>query len=106
MRDPKCQIREEWNARENRCIFSNKKPIELVETGKYLMGNPDYKLKFRGEDWGTVYFNMTGYVVEYGIPVPHSKRKNAIIPFSINEGSISSVKKEIARANKEWKELR
>jgi len=82
--------------------------IELVQKrGAIAETEPRYMIMFDGKPWGELYFNMTGYVAEHGIPVPPSKmfswqEDRPVGSLNIGERPLSIFKSEIARANREW----
>lgn len=56
-----------------------------------------YDLLINGEHAGNVYFNMTGYLIDRGLPLPNGKR------LFLPEGSLGRIKREIAYINREAK---
>lgn len=80
-----------------------KKAIELIETRQgcaILERMPRYIVMFRGQKYGELYFNMTGYTGSY-LPSPGLKSDDPV-PFHIGERSITAYRKEIARFNRRW----
>lgn len=55
---------------------------------------------FKGSVWGKLYYNMTGYVADNGLPCMYYDR---IVSLNIGEKSLSSFRKEISRLNREFK---
>ena len=83
-----------------------KKAIELIETREgraILETTPRYIVMFRGQKFGELYFNMTGYTGSY-LPSPGTDPAK---PASLHVGemAISAYRKEIARLNREWAEI-
>ena len=79
------------------------KLIELVQQhhgSGPLDPHPMYHVMFRGQKYGELYFNMTGYTGCY-LPAPRPEG-SAPIAFDPGEISISAYKKVIARLNREW----
>ena len=62
-------------------------------------GKPSYAVFLYGEKVSDVYFNMRGYVGS--IPCPGYDTKQRML--SLGECGITTIKKEIARSNKEYK---
>ena len=84
-------------------LTAAKKAIELVKIPGSIMKTEDrYMIRFRGEEWGQLYYNMRGYVAEKGIPVPSGEKA---VGLSIGEKGLSAFKREIRDANREWAEL-
>ena len=82
-----------------------KKAIELIETREgraILETTPRYIVMFRGQKFGELYFNMTGYTGSY-LPCPGSK-PDSPMPCDIGEKSIAAYRKAVARLNREWAE--
>jgi hypothetical protein len=80
-----------------------KKAIELVETREgraILERTPRYKIMFRGQKFGELYFNLIGYTGG-DLPAPGSK-PDLPMPLYIGEKSISAYRKAVARLNREW----
>lgn len=87
-----------------------KPAITLVKTRKgcQMCENTDrYHVMLHGKFFGELYFNMTGYTGCY-LPLPPDEidvqewRKAGSL--NVSECGISSIKKEIAKLNREWKE--
>ena len=83
-----------------------KKAIELIQTRKgcaICEETPRYIIMFRGQQFGELYFNMTGYT---GGDLPCSGSKpGTSVPLHIGEKSIAAYRKEVARLNREWAEI-
>ena len=80
-----------------------KKAIELIETREGcapLEKSPRFIVMFRGQRYGELYFNMTGYTGSY-LPSP-GLRSDAPVPFYIGERGISAYRREIAKFNRAW----
>ena len=58
-------------------------------------GKMQYHLHLNGVKKSLIYFNMTGYCVEFGIPYPDGN-------LSLPEGSLAMIRKEVKKANKYW----
>lgn len=77
--------------------------IELVQIkGAIMETTPRFMINLFGKPWGELYFNLTGYVAEKGIPVPSRSRPGQASGLSIGEKSLAAYKAEISKANKEW----
>lgn len=75
--------------------------ITLVKTRKgcaILEKQDRYHVMFRGEFYGELYYNMTGYVGY----LPSPKEDGTPINLNIGERGISAFKVEVAKLNKEW----
>lgn len=80
------------------------KEIELVpKAGAFAEIEPKFMIMFRGKPWGDLYYNVRGYRAEHGIPVPSSTAPEGAAGLDIGERSLSEFKREIAKANHEWK---
>ena len=79
------------------------KAIKLVESKKKAIAQtiPDYDVIFRGDKWGKLYFNMSGYVGY--LPCP--KSDGGCISLVIGEVALSTYRREIASLNLEWAAL-
>jgi len=85
---------------------SARKAVELVKIrGEMFERTPRFMIRFRGSNWGELYWNMRGYVAERGIPVPSSDGGGKAVGLSIGEKGLSAYKREISRANREWASL-
>jgi hypothetical protein len=82
------------------------KAIELIETRQgcaILEEKPRYIVMFRGQRYGELYFNMTGYTGCY-LPSPGPKSDEPV-RFYIGERGISAYRREIAKFNRAWAEF-
>ena len=83
------------------------KAIELVRIpGAILEQEEKFMIRFRGQPWGQLYFNMRGYVAERGIPIPSSSGSGQPAGFSIGEKPLSAYKSAINKANREWEQMK
>lgn len=58
-----------------------------------------YDLLLNGERVGEVYYNMSGYLIDSGLPLPDGKR------LELPECGLCAIKREIARINREARAL-
>jgi len=77
--------------------------IEVVKIpGAIMEQHPRFKMLFRGQLWGEIYYNMRGFIPSHGIPIPVDYG-TGVGTLSIGEVSLTIIKREIVRANQEWK---
>jgi len=76
--------------------------ITITEAGYDGGGYMQYHLKVDGVKQSLIYYNMGGYCVERGIPVPH---EGGSIGLTLREGSMTIIRREVKKANREWKTL-
>jgi hypothetical protein len=82
------------------------KAIELIETRQgcaILESTPRFIVMFRGQQYGELHFNMTGYAGCY-LPAPGSQ-PDTPAALHVGEMPISRLRKVIARLNREWAEI-
>lgn len=82
------------------------KAITLVETNvgrAILETTPRYHVHLHGKFWGELHFNMTGFTGCY-FPLPPKEGSDKPGNLYFPERSISAIKKEIAKLNREWDE--
>jgi len=78
-----------------------KTAVRIVETkrGRHILEQtPRYKVLLDGEEFGELYFNMSGYVGYLPLPGGHK--------IDIGERSISTFRREIVAVNREFRVAR
>lgn len=76
--------------------------IQLIKNnrGRAILETTDrYDVMFNGQLYGQLYWNMTGYTGCY-LPQPDG------IPLHVGERSITEWRREVARANREFKQAK
>lgn len=74
--------------------------ITIKESGYDGGGKMQYRLFVDDVFYCMAYFNMSGYVAEKGVPVPHA---GGSIGRWVPECNITRLKMEIKSANAEWR---
>ncbi len=63
---------------------------------------PKFRIMFRGEWWGDLFYHGKGYFAQHGLPVPSGDGRGRAVGIGLRDKSLEDAKQEVAKSNQEW----
>jgi hypothetical protein len=64
-----------------------------------------FDVLFDDEKFSELYFNTRGFQATHGLPCPSTDGEGRVTHLQMGERSLGTFKREIAKLNREWKQL-